>query len=96
MKQTDSDYWPARVRFRNEPYSIRIDGVQYILGDEEPNNSRFRGFGGRLFKIRFHDDREISTTNLWYNGKIPEEYKKELWDNAVFICADGKKYPNGK
>ena len=60
-----------------------IDGHHYII---EPENSKepFRGFGGDKFIIHFKDGREVITTNLWYQGEIPEEYKEKFPNNADF------------
>lgn len=78
------DFWKSKVEIKDNPNVARINGVHYFIGDEKGTNS-FRGFDGEKFRIKFHDGREVTTTNLWYNGKIPEEYMKELLDNAVFI-----------
>jgi hypothetical protein len=43
------------------------------------------GFGGRRFDIRMNNGKEIMTNNLWYNGKIPENHREKLADNATFI-----------
>ena len=76
----DEDFWLDKIKDKDE--YIRIDGVCYHLGNEK---DMFRGFGGSQFKIKFFDGREITSTNLWHNGDIPEKYKGELCDNAEFI-----------
>ena len=44
-----------------------------------------RGFSGRKHVIKFFDGREIVSTNLWYNGEIPESHRELLPNNAEFI-----------
>lgn len=56
-------------------------GCHYWIGDE--NVECCRGFGGDKFVIRFKDGKEVTTTNLWYQGAIPKHFQKILPDNAV-------------
>lgn len=60
---------------------IRIAGVCYV--DNGKNKPR-DGFGGRTFRIRMNDGREITTDNLWTQGVIPERFRAEFPDNAMF------------
>lgn len=41
------------------------------------------GFSGRQFKIRFTDNRELETNNLWHDGRIPTELN--ITDNAEIV-----------
>ena len=41
------------------------------------------GFSGRQFRIRFTDNRELDTNNLWHDGTIPKELN--VADNAEII-----------
>lgn len=41
------------------------------------------GFSGRKFKIRFSDNRELDTNNLWHDGRIPTELN--ISDNAEIV-----------
>ncbi len=83
-RKGDGDKVPRRV--------ARIDGHHYIVG-HEPSKDELRrnsmhgglGHGGREFKIRFHNGDEITTRNLWAQGRIDPEYLSILTDNAVFI-----------
>lgn len=76
------DFWNDLIPKKEDPKSVRIDGEHYWLGN---NTDRWRGFGGREFKIKFHDGRIVETTNLWHNGTIPESFRDKLPDNAEFI-----------
>ena len=60
--------------------AIIINGECYHIGKK---NTNFRGFGGKKYTILFNDGIKITTTNLWHNGKIPEEFL--VPDNAKFI-----------
>lgn len=64
-------------------YAI-IDGGHYVLCS--PTNSYFKGFGGHKFTIQFNDGYIAECNNLWFQGKIPEGYWRELMpDNAKFL-----------
>lgn len=77
------NFWNEKIRIKDKPRVVRIKGEHYYISDE--NSKSIRGFGGNKFKIRFFDGREVITTNLWYNGKIPESHKKLLSDNVEFM-----------
>ena len=82
------DFWDEKVLFKDDPGSVRICGTHYFIGDEY-ETSVFRGFGSRLFAVKFFDGRIVKTTNLWYQGDIPDEYRSALHDNAEFISPFG-------
>lgn len=63
---------------------VRVDGVHYFIGDENASKT-FRGFAGHRFKIKFNDGREVTTTNLWCQGDIPENFQDRLPNNAQFL-----------
>ena len=75
--------WRERLSLVNNPNVTIIDGTMYTIGDEN-EKSAFRGFGGDKFVIRFKDGREVTTTNLWCGGKIPEYWKPKFPNNADF------------
>lgn len=62
---------------------VVVDGTHYIIGPEEDRG--FRGFSGRKFVIRFFDGTEVTTTNLWHQGHVPERFKDMFPNNAEFI-----------
>jgi len=78
------DFWDDNIKIKDELHIARIKGEQYCIGDEIRSNP-FRGFCGRKFIIRFLNGREVISTNLWYNGRIPESHIGLLPDNAEFI-----------
>lgn len=65
---------------------IIIGGSCFYDGGDRPNErcSSDLGYYGRRFYIRHFDGRETTTNNLWFNGKIPDEFRDMLPDNAVF------------
>lgn len=65
---------------------IFIDGQSYCDGGnvKSPIWVSDLGFGGRRFWIRFFDGKTVTTNNLWYQGRIPDEFRSELPDNAKF------------
>ena len=82
-------YWRERVESKDHPSQVRVDGRLYWIGEERVTGMP-RGCYGEKFRIRFHDGREITTTNLWVNGEIPAEFRAELPDNAVFLDRLGR------
>ena len=88
----DVNYWNKRVanfNYRN----VVVSGDLYSIGDETNEPSRNKGYAGRKFLINFFDHKRgrIVTTNLWYNGKIPESHRNRLPDNASFEAAREEK-----
>jgi len=81
------NHWNEMIKNKDSPKIARINREQYYIEDED-KNILFRGYSGRKFKIKFFDGREIISTNLWYNGEIPESHRELLPDNAEFIIEE--------
>jgi hypothetical protein len=77
----DCAFWDQYVDRKDEPNIVRVNHVHYVIGDENASGA-FRGFGGAKWIIKFKDGREVTTTNLWFQGKVPEEFWNRLPDNA--------------
>lgn len=75
------NFWQEKVDIKDRDDVARIDGYHYIVGRETEKYNK--GHSGREFLIRFFDGREVRTTNLWSQGKIPERF--DLPDNAEFM-----------
>ena len=77
-------YWKRIVAEKDK--HIIINGNSYYDGGyvKNPNSTMFLGCSGRRFWIRFKDGRIIMTNNLWVQGRIPDEFRGELPDNAEF------------
>ena len=58
--------------------AIIVNQNCYHIGNED---AAFKGFDGKRFKFRMYDGRVIESTNVWHNGKIPDEYYGS--DNAI-------------
>lgn len=77
----NDDYWGAGFDPARE---VIVNNVHYMLGTTGGPNS-MRGFGGRRWRIQFHDGRLIETTDLWYQGTIPPKWRERYPDNAIFL-----------
>lgn len=88
------DFWNEMIKEKDE--HIIINGECYCDAGEVKNSSQyaFLGHSGRRFWIRFLDGRTITTNNLWYNGKIPDEFRDQLPDNAEFYTPEHIKFAN--
>lgn len=75
-------FWKAKVSIRDRLNVARIDGDHFIINESDTISKR--GYNGQEFTIKFFDGREVTTTNLWHQGKIPEHFRKFLPDNAEF------------
>lgn len=76
------DFWTKRM---NETNGVRIKGSHYQVGDETKCNPKFKGHGGREFRIRMFTGEIITTTNLWGQGNIPAIFHDRMPDNAEFL-----------
>jgi hypothetical protein len=88
------DHWHGLYLRRDEPTSVVVDGLHYIIHREPTEQARREnnrngwgcyGFGGSRFDIRFHDGRHIVSHNLYTQGEIPDCWRADLPDNAVFV-----------
>jgi len=84
MDDFHKEYWNDIVKNYNNGDEIVVNKIAFFVDDEKQIGT-YRGYDGRRFKIRFKDGTEKETTNLWYNGEVPDEYKDVLVDNAEFI-----------
>lgn len=94
------DFWLKKVRWRDAGdrdddgrQVIRVGGWHYVVR-EEPTERALRsgacGFGGRLFVFRLiADGTVIRSRNLWSQGRIPDEFRGALPDNAEPVEAHG-------
>jgi len=80
-------FWNGYVRIKNDPAIARIRGKHYkVVKETGPDYpASCKGYGGSRFIIRWNDGREITTTNLWHQGEIPDHFRAELPDNAIFV-----------
>lgn len=89
-------YWQEQIAAdaADPERAVIVNGVHHTLGDE-PTEAQLRdrlkrstlGWGGAKVRVRFHDGREVVSHNVWYQGEIPERWRDQLPDNAVFVTA---------
>lgn len=79
------NFWENKISIKDDPRTVRINGVHYHIDDDKSHNTSFLGFGGDEFNIRFNDGRFVTTHNLWCQGDISKHFKDKLPDNAVFV-----------
>ena len=65
-------------------YVVTADWEHYMVGLEDGDNPRFRGFGGAKFYVDWRDPERSTTitTNLWSQGVIPEHMRDRFTINA--------------
>ncbi len=63
---------------------VIIEGIHYIIGVPASQQTCGAGFGGKEFKIKFFDGRRVTTDNLRSQGRITENFRKMMPDNAEF------------
>lgn len=73
------------VRCKDDAETVRVNGKHYMDGGSTELTSSRNGFGGSLFRVKFHDGRYLETNNMWHQGTIPDHFKERLPDNAVFV-----------
>lgn len=78
-------FWTDKVAKSVDPLTARIDGRHYQIGPEAASPRDQRGFDGARAVIRFADAREVTTTNLWFQGEIPAHFRARLPNNATFL-----------
>lgn len=76
-------------RIRIIPNWLIIDGESWIANPFVPNTNnktrRFMGMGGRMLEAISNDGRKIISNDWWHQGKIPEEFKDLIPDNAKWV-----------
>lgn len=79
-------YWFDIIdAYQKDDYKVAVvNGAVFAVCPRKDTNTKYNGFGGREFKIRFNDGKVIETNNLWNGSKIPENFASKLPNNAVF------------
>lgn len=75
-------FWHENVDLVDDPRMVRINYHHYYIGPKEQGGGRWSGYGGRRFDIIFNDGREVTTNNLWSQGRIPLRFRPLLPNNA--------------
>lgn len=75
--------WVNRSKHMERNQLVTAGGDFYTLGDEDPKNL-FRGFGGAKFQFMV-DGALLTSTNVWYGGRVPSHLMNLFPTNAVLI-----------
>ena len=66
--------------------AIIVNGICYHDGGNGRSENGFKGFGGNVYCIKDLRTGEMwKTDNLWYNGKIPTNMRKDHPDTHEFV-----------
>lgn len=71
-------FWTEKLTLKG----IRVDNEHYMHSDD---SGAFKGHGGHLFTIQMDSGEILMSSNLWYQGVIPEHFRDKLPDNARFL-----------
>ena len=85
------EHWVALLTLEERSRCFVVEGEHYMAGSQgHETPAAWRGFGGRHFIVeRLATGERIETVDLWYQGRIPEWFRTQLPDDAVFIRAPG-------
>jgi hypothetical protein len=83
------DFWSEKLEIKDHKNVARIANEHYIIGSTKAAKGS-KGFGGMEVTIKFFDGREVSTDNLWHQGRIPIAWRKRLPNNAKFVDYEKK------
>ena len=79
-------FWFYHVANGNDPQVVRAGGRHYMIGAEDAGRYA-RGFGGARFHFQRLDGTEVISTNVWFQGVIPERFRDRLPDNARLVAS---------
>lgn len=81
-------FWTERLPTLSNPNVFIIRGEFYSDAGNRPDSPRSAlGHGGRRFRIQLlaPPNTIIETNNLWHGGEIPDRFREQFSDNAVFL-----------
>jgi hypothetical protein len=82
------NHWERRVQevAKGDKRIIICEGVFRSLGREDGGPNSMRGHGGHEFAFRMlATGKVVTSTNVWFGGRIPAEFVERLPDNAERI-----------
>lgn len=95
---SDSLFWQDLYnRMKDSPKWVRINGESFIftnINDIPPKGWNKYGHSNTKGYAKLRDGSVIRSENIWYQGKIPEEFKELIPDNAEY--ASEKEFDNAK
>jgi hypothetical protein len=74
--------WLARIEAiaNGDTRFFQTNGIGYMVAAEDAKGTR--GFDGTAYFVTRHGGTRQRTTNLWYQGEIPQRFRDRLPDNA--------------
>lgn len=89
---SDSVFWKDLYnKMANDPRWIRIKSKSFIfagLDDTAPNEWNKFGYPNAIGYAKLKNGSVIRSNNVWFQGKIPEEFKELMPDNAEWISKE--------
>lgn len=78
------NYWATQRADRRG--AVVVDATHYRIGPEDGGSASVRGYGGRSFTFDpIKDGPSVTSTNVWYQGDIPEFCIKEFPDTHTAV-----------
>lgn len=76
------EFWTEKIhaKKKNPHHYPVVNGEMFHVGND---TDYVKGFCGTKFCIKFFDGAVIYTNSLWYNGIVPDSFKKSLSDDAT-------------
>jgi len=62
----------------------KVNRVHHYISNEIKGGDHLKGYSGYRFYVHFKDGRNVTTTNLWHQGTIPEHFHHLFEINAEF------------
>lgn len=84
------NFWTEYVSKKDNLQIVRVNGKHYWANKSSEGDTRYNGFGGQKWHIKWSDGRELETNDLWSQGPIPRHFRDQLPDNAVFLPINQK------
>ena len=83
----DCCFWLPKVEMKknNDPTQVIVRGTHYHMCPETGHKGFGAGHGGAKFHIKFFDGRVATSSNLWCQGRIGDNWRHILTDNAEFF-----------
>ena len=80
----NAKFWQLIVAEKD--HHLVAEGECYSLGDEDAPAREPRGHDGRKFTYEdLATGEQHTTTNLWYQGDVPPEFRDQLPDTVRFV-----------
>lgn len=89
---SESEFWQNLYnKMNNDPRWVRIEGKSYIFAsfnDVSPKGWNKFGYQNLIGYAKLKNKDVIHSNNVWFQGKIPEEFKELMPDNAEWVSKE--------